>query len=341
MRTLAVLTALLLTLACSSDKEDKSSTAGASAGGSSGSGGQGGGPVQPKPVTCGDQECVPPDGGSQFGVSVCCTADNVCGIQTPLSSDCLEPGQLGGLDPACPDFTEPNTGIVMLGCCGPGGVCGALDTLGGIGCIPNVSLGAPEASCEYDPRSTCTDLKEVRCDGPEDCPSGKVCCGVFGGGGFFGGGGYSEVGCFDSCDAIGDAGASGYELCHEGQGCGAQTTGDGGPSICSQSPYLPPYLSRCYSDNQGPATPANASAEIRCGDSTCGSGEKCCLIDCSGSACHDADLPAPYCAPVGESCTCTGGMGPADAGGAKSDGGLSDSGASDAGIVDASMDGAG
>jgi len=332
MKRQLLLASLFLALGCSSD--DKAPADDANASGSGGKGGSTAAPTAPKPTVCGGDECVAPEGGDQFGVQTCCTADDLCGLQTPLSPDCLEPDQPGGLDATCPDFTDDASGITMDGCCGVGGVCGAFDTFGYLGCIPSASLSAPEASCEYDPRNTCTNLKEVRCDGPEDCPGDQVCCGVFGGGGFLSSGGYAEVGCFDSCSSSADGGGGSlYEVCHAGASCGGGAAADGGVSLCSQSPYLPPYLSRCYSDNQGPPSEVNASGEIACGDATCGGGEKCCVLDCSDSSCNTADLPAPYCAPAGEACTCVGGLGSADAGSAV------DAGAADSGSDASSSDG--
>lgn len=69
--------------------------------------------------------------------------------------------------------------VTWPGCCTPEGQCGALDSSGTLGCIPNASLMmvAPQA-CDYDPNNMCTSIVQVTCDGAEDCP-GQQCCGHY------------------------------------------------------------------------------------------------------------------------------------------------------------------
>jgi hypothetical protein len=71
---------------------------------------------------------------------------------------------------------------------------------------------------------------EAFCDGPEDCPEGQVCCGLFTGTR------YTRFECQSSCVAQDGQ----FEICHEGatQCSQAGTT-------CSRSQVLPSWYQRC------------------------------------------------------------------------------------------------
>jgi hypothetical protein len=135
----------------------------------------------------------------------------------------------------------------------------------------------------------CTSLA-LPCDGPEDCPTGNMCCGHFG----MSAGGYVEFQCLPSCtNATFDGGGQDLwlELCHAGQACEDPTF------TCSTSPtYLPPWLSRCY-DSGGDAgtSGSTAASEINCGNSVCTSEQQCCLVTPGES----------FCTAKGAACGCT------------------------------------
>ena len=133
---------------------------------------------------------------------------------------------------------------------------------------------------------TCTTAVAVACDGPEDCPTGKLCCGKWDQE-------YVQFGCFTSCQAqLADAGgARWFDLCHPGgQACEDPT------QQCLNSTYLPTSLARCYtSGDPPPATLGTAAGKVNCGANVCGTGEKCCL----------RGTLDPYCTPSGTACSCT------------------------------------
>jgi hypothetical protein len=145
----------------------------------------------------------------------------------------------------------------------------------------------------------CTAAAMTECDGAEDCPTGKRCCGEY-----VMGVGYNKFGCYDTC-GTGMGGMGGapnpmaplvFELCHAGDTCEDST------AMCLTSAYLPGSLSRCLpAQLMGMAMggPPNTSlgkgaGEINCGTGVCGDGEECCV--------HEPG--APYCAPKGSACTC-------------------------------------
>jgi hypothetical protein len=174
----------------------------------------------------------------------------------------------------------------------------------------------------------CTPLA-VPCDGPEDCPTGQLCCGSLGMGA--GGIAYTNIACQPSC-APADAGAASdaappgglalvLELCHAGGTCH-----DNPMYMCSSSTYLPSFLYRCYT--MGAAAPATATGGpgVNCGSTTCGAGQECCVRG-------PTDM-SPYCAPVGQACSCAG---PSSDGGSTTDAGNAGD-ASDTGHVEAASD---
>jgi hypothetical protein len=221
-----------------------------------------------------------------MGVSACCRPDDSCGIMTMLtSSECLPLDAPGGVDLSCPGLTGT---VEWFGCCTPSGECGALDSSGALGCIPNSSLMLAPKSCTYDPNNTCTGIVDVQCDGPEDCTGGQQCCG------HFSQQGYREFVCADDCAAEEQAGTfvASSQICHPGDTCA--TTGY---SCRQNTDYLPDYLFRCRDTGIDPVrTDLNTQkGKINCGDSVCGSGQKCCV----------SDPGLPRCIGKDEVCVCT------------------------------------
>ena len=271
---------------------------GGGAGGSSGSGGV----APPAPVMCGSQTCEAPMGAMMGGMSLvtpCCQEDDSCGLETLLSpGTCLPPAAPGGIDSSCPTYDVMGF-LTWYGCCTPEGACGAIDSSGTLGCIPNSVLMAPDQSCTYDPNNTCTRIVEVTCDGAEDCPSGQQCCGHYDGG-------YRSLACADSCaEEQVDQGGTWSEICHPGDAC---ETPDGGasPYMCLQNTdFLPDFLSRCRdTGTEATETGSTAAGEINCGDTVCGSGQKCCI-----------SIPGlSVCVPESQECGCTPEDGTHDAG---------------------------
>ncbi len=132
---------------------------------------------------------------------------------------------------------------------GPGGTGGVLNTEPGkVNCYDGSGTGvivtcelATERCCYLEPGpDTCAPigdacqcssggcaLTDVQCDGPEDCPSGQMCCGLWNGQQ------YTVLQCQPDCDFASNE----LEICHD-------TCSQPGFS-CSGSPSLPEYLSRC------------------------------------------------------------------------------------------------
>jgi hypothetical protein len=142
----------------------------------------------------------------------------------------------------------------------------------------------------------------VTCDGPEDCPSGQVCCGTLD----LAVGGYTDVSCQSSCGTA-EAGAFDgavmgtmlmLQLCHADSVCPMGTT-------CGTSMFLPPFLYRCNTPSTPPPSTAVGDPGVNCGTATCGTGQECCVLGQTGAAAQT------YCAPKGTACSCTP---PADAG---------------------------
>jgi hypothetical protein len=248
--------------------------------------------VAPPPVTCGGETCIAPMAGAAMGIASCCTEDNVCGLQTPLNpGTCLALDAPGGIDPSCPMFAIPGL-FAWYGCCTPGGTCGAIDSSGTLGCVPNTLLMMnAEQSCTYDPNNNCRQLIDVTCDGAEDCPSGEMCCGHYQGG-------YREFVCAPDCAAEQIAqGGEWSQICHPGDSCV-------NPSYeCRQNTdFLPDYLYRCRDTGEAPRrTGSVAPGEVNCGDAVCGSGEKCCVSVLPGVPVSGL----PVCVPSDQTCSCT------------------------------------
>ena len=67
--------------------------------------------------------------------------------------------------------------------------------------------------------------------------------------------------------------------------------------------YLPGFLYRCRDTGETPSSAGSTAAgEINCGDSVCGSGEKCCYALSAGAGIGDG---VAHCAPVADPCTCS------------------------------------
>jgi hypothetical protein len=81
-----------------------------------------------------------------LGATSCCTSENACGLSATALGvvDCFPLNAPGAADTTCPAVDI--AGLVTLnGCCGPDGMCGALDTYVGLGCAA-VAVGDP-VSC--------------------------------------------------------------------------------------------------------------------------------------------------------------------------------------------------
>ena len=259
---------------------------GAGTGGSSGSAGT---PAMP-PLECGGTECPALDPQSaMLGISACCTDDNGCGLMTGLSPNCLPRNAPGGVDSSCPIFQSMNGmfNITYFGCCTPAGKCGALAG-GSLGCIPNAELMAADQSCTYDAQNTCTRIVDVACDGAEDCP-GQKCCAVYQGG-------YRKFECGDDC-SVADAPPAVYssEACHPGDTCSVD-----GYSCFQNLMILPDNLYRCRDTGEAPVRTDTSTAanEVNCGDTVCGSGQKCCISIPGESVCVPKSRNCP-CVPEG------------------------------------------
>jgi len=283
-------------------------------------------PPPPPPLMCGGDPCMISSGAAMLGTTACCTTDDKCGGMSALSAECLPLGAPGSYDESCPAFML-NAGFPLnfTGCCTAAGECGALDSsTGGFGCIPDSALPATDGggigqSCNYDPAATCTSILTAYCDGPEDCSGGQQCCATFAGRG------YASFTCEDSCVELAAAGGIWSEVCHPGQTCDQPLPTDGGmapmtapdggviPYKClSSAMYLPDFWYRCRDTGTEPTTAGStASGEINCGDSTCGSGQKCCYALGAGAAITDGTA---HCVAADAPCTCLPSGGEADGG---------------------------
>jgi hypothetical protein len=200
--------------------------------------------------TCGDAACTEPPLGV-LAEAACCLPSGECGLRSlVLDTACLPRAPTRGADLACPprSFAGGNT---LGGCCGADGRCGLLDSDGELGCV---STAADAATCVYDPNNDCTSVIELPCDGPEDCDTGKVCCGRAHRDR------YDAFGCFPACDGIvDDHGGFWVEICHPRHFCQNPRFN------CEPDPTLPSFLARCREPapplvtNTGDASDADVS----------------------------------------------------------------------------------
>lgn len=148
-------------------------------------------------IGCGDTPCPEPP-VTPLEALACCDVDGGCGLTTGfLGGVCTPPNRPGGVDSTCPALQLPG-GPTLQGCCTPAGTCGAFDRFGDLGCIPGEDYGRAPIDCAYDARNDCTQIVEVRCDGPEDCDDRQQCCGRRQLDS------YDAFGCFSRCDSITD-----------------------------------------------------------------------------------------------------------------------------------------
>lgn len=194
---------------------------------------------------CGDAACTEPPLGA-LAEAACCLPSGECGLRSlVLGTACLPRAPVRGADLSCPPRSFPG-GTTLGGCCGADGRCGLLDSDGELGCVGT----APDAAtCAYDPRNDCTNVVELPCDGPEDCATGKVCCGRAHRDR------YDAFGCFPACDGIvDDHGGFWVEICHLRHRC------QNPRFTCEPDQTLPGFLARCREPAPPPVTnPADAS----------------------------------------------------------------------------------
>jgi len=88
----------------------------------------------------GCDNCAPSSVGGQFGVTVCCTQDNKCGLDVGAifggGETCLEQDAPGTPNDSCPSFSFMGA-FTLEGCCKADGTCGINDTFLGLGCTEN------------------------------------------------------------------------------------------------------------------------------------------------------------------------------------------------------------
>lgn len=241
--------------------------------------------------------------------TACCSESGACGLMSRALSPpaCLPPDEPGGVSLECAALALPGV-PTLQGCCTPAGTCGAYDRFGGFGCIPNERFGTSADRCEPE-QVECRAITEIPCDGAEDCADGESCCGRLQSDL------YDRFGCFPSCSTISDAeGGLWFPICHSDSDCPKST------DRCTAAIGLPPFLGRCYPNGEAAQTVASAPG-VACGEIACAEAEKCCIRD-PGS---------PYCAPIGQRCTCSATTS-TDAGGTPIDAGRTDAAPRDASL---------
>jgi hypothetical protein len=246
-------------------------------GGDAGSGNVGGSSVGGAGGTtiddCGGQQCegVPIE---QIGVTIepCCSENGKCGLDTSIFSQvglrfdpvCQERNQPGGLDASCPNgsFTAMGIPVNFPGCCRPNGRCGYLvDQVA----IVNLDLGCVDSTPMLDGGTA------PRCGG-----------GTGGAGGSGGTGGtcdpsFCPAPGFAQACCVGPDGPCGLDF---GMGC-VSIPFDGGPGGSGGT--------------GGTGTvDAGTPGQVSCGDSTCSSGQKCCVTSSGPDNCRGS----------GADCTC-------------------------------------
>lgn len=149
----------------------------------------------------------------------------------------------GDLDASLKDVSPVDADIRHDGSGPIGGGPGSGEITCGVMNPTTCSIAAGESCCILDPgidrcfgsgeSCSCTGpscrITVASCDGPEDCPSGQVCCGTFSAGA------YSSIACKASCKA-----SSERELCHPGENACSRPS-----QTCSPSPSLPEGYYRC------------------------------------------------------------------------------------------------
>lgn len=186
-------------------------------------------------VTCpcvgggmGTQACNA-DGKSYASCMGCPAAGG--GMAAPLPTP--DAGLVATPDAAVDAASDPGTSDGAIGGVAEVGIsCGVglpvLCEVGGeLCCVRSLAtdtcVAATGGGCTCDVQGC--DTLEVRCDGPEDCAPGEVCCGTLGGGG---GSTYTSFECVTSCDSQG----SQREACHVGvDACPAN-------NVCANSQLL-------------------------------------------------------------------------------------------------------
>jgi hypothetical protein len=143
------------------------------------------------------------------------------------------------------------------------------------------------------PDSVCSLAVGAECDGNEDCAQGQTCCGHFESILFT----YTSMKCRSACD-----GTNEVQLCRPGETCARAGT------QCRSSLIIPyDFIGVCANPDPAvpPLTGGAAAGDIACGETACAAGsEQCCLrsrydfMDMAISALE------PYCAPLGDRCTC-------------------------------------
>lgn len=171
----------------------------------------------------------------------------------------------------------------------------AADAAAGGSSAPPISLPLPDTICAL--------AVGAACDGNEDCGQGQTCCGQYEPILFR----YTRIECMPSCD-----GTNQVQLCRPGESCARAGT------ECRSSLIIPyDFIGVCAApDSAVPMMTGGATeGEIACGEAACALGsEQCCLrsrydfMDMSISALE------PYCAPLGDRCSCNHKVEPTDAG---------------------------
>lgn len=160
------------------------------------------------PVCCGS---ISGSGGGASCTSACtgggmtlCHVDETCGT----GNKCCGAITFGGLDiqyclPEADCVSGPTTGVP----------CGSTSCTGGDACCMTFSGG----TCGLP--ATCTQGLPLRCDGPEECQTGEVCCAtvIYDGSGLSGG----SI-CGTTCDTTGSL--LGGVMCHSNDDCQSPKT---------------------------------------------------------------------------------------------------------------------
>jgi len=192
-RMLQALGALLLVAACSSSEDASSAHPDASTGGDAGVAGAGGGGT----------------GGASGSTGACVSGGDCSGCDTCKTwCECLAPSAVDACVASC-NGTPWDGGTGTGGQAGAGGATGSAGVLdcAGTDCFVSqgqeccYALSAGWGQCK-DQGTACYGTR-VRCDGPEDCDTGQVCCARLASNGQS----YTQVQCRSSCAS------SEFEVC--------------------------------------------------------------------------------------------------------------------------------